>query len=252
MSLEWGHEDLGEGKHGSMDMNVFWAALRSRWYLTVLGVLIAAAITALAVIRIGPTYEAEGSMLLFPPTTTIKNGTTLETQGNPYLMLGGLSQARDIVIRTLESRTATAEFTEQEPLATYEVTPDFSTSGPILVLTVSAPSPDAAASGLSRLMSNVPGTLEQLQSGLDLPKAAYITSRTLTADVKPAVVRSGQIRSGIVAGAVVLGGMLFLLGLVDGLLKTRATTWRSGRSVRQPRHLAPKRVDSEQLTTASK
>ncbi|MEO8906535.1 MAG: hypothetical protein ABI310_00530, partial [Microbacteriaceae bacterium] len=141
----------------------------------------------------------------------------------------------------------------QEPLATYEVTPDFATSGPIIVLTVSAQSPDAAVGGLAKLLSNVPRTLEQLQSGLGLPQAAYITSRPLTADVKPAVIRSGQIRSGIVAGAVVMGGVLLLLGLVDSLLKTRAATTLLGRrSVRQPRHLAPKQVDTEQLSTVSK
>lgn len=214
-----------------MELNAFWAALLRRWYLTVAGVALAIAITALMVVRIGPTYKAEGALLLFPPTTTIKNGTTVETQGNPYLMLGGLSQARDIVIRSLDSRSAKKQFEEQEPLATYEVTPDFSTSGPIIVIDVSAPSQSAAVAGLKTVMSTVPGTLKALQSGLDLPQSAYITSRKLTADTIPEVVRSGQIRSGIVVGVVVMALTLFLLALLDGLLESRPSkgTRRGGR-----------------------
>ena len=57
--------------------------------------------------------------------------------------------------------------------------------------------------------------------GMGLPTKSYITSRILTADSKPQVVRSGQVRIAIVAGAGTLLAFLLLLGLIDGLLMGR-------------------------------
>ncbi len=200
---------------------MFASALLRRWYLTLTGVALAVAVTAFAMIQIGPTFKAEGTVLLLPPVTTIKTGSAVETQGNPYLMLGGLSQARDIVIRALQSKSATDAFAEKHPNVTYEVTQDFTTSGPIIVLDVSAPNRSAAVDGLTALTATVPGTLKSLQSQLNLPDTAYITSTVLSADQDAEAVRSGQMRMGIVIGVVSIGGVLLLLALLDGLLQSR-------------------------------
>lgn len=209
-----------------MELNAFWAALLRRWYLTAGGVVLAIALTFVVVGRIGPTYKAEGSMLLFPPAATGPNGSVNLTQGNPYLNLGGLSQARDVVIRSLKSKSTMDDFARKEPRATYVVTPDYTTSGPILVLDVTSHSRDAATEGLKVLMATVPQTLISMQSGLDLKPAAYITSRTLTADRSPEVVRSGQVRSGIVVGTAVMAITLLLLALLDGILEARTSRKR--------------------------
>lgn len=213
-----------------MELKPFWAALLRRWYLTVVGLALTIVLTFLMVARIGPTYEAEGTMLLFPPMSTIKNGTTVETQGNPYLMLGGLNQARDIVLTALSARSAREEFAAQHPSSEYEVTPDFTTSGPLIVIAVRAESAQDAVAGLAAMPEAVKDTLASIQSDLHLPRSAYITAKTLSADASPEVVRTGQIRGGIVAGAVVMVIMLFLVGLSDGLLTARADRReRSGR-----------------------
>lgn len=242
-----------------MEMNAFWAALLRRWHLTLAGLGLAIAVTMLIVTNIGPTYKAEGSQLLFPPITTTTSGRAIETQGNPYLMLGGLNQARDIVIRALNSRSVGEQFAQKEPLAKYDVTPDFATSGPIIVIDVSAPSPAAATAGLKTAMGMVPGTLQNLQSGLKLPSSAFITSRQLTSDKVPEIVRSSQIRIGIVVGVVIMGTVLLLLGLLDGLLKSRPskTGSREARHARStstadPEDPAPteKAQDNDHLTAA--
>ncbi len=204
-----------------MELNAFWTALLRRWYLTVGGGVLAVALTVFIVGQIGPTYKAEGTVLMFPPATTIQNGTTVETQGNPYLLLGGLSQARDIVLRTMKSKTISDAFTKRQPNAEYTVNPDFTTSGPIIVIDVTSHSSTDSVKGLADAVNTVPGVLNSMQSGLGLPASGYITSRVLTVDTKPQVVRSSQIRSGIVVGALVLLVTLLLLALLDGLLEAR-------------------------------
>ncbi len=210
-----------------MDLSAFVSALLRRWYLTVSALIATAGVTFLVVMLIGPTYKADGAVLLFPPASTVRNSTSVETQGNPYLVLGGLSQARDILMRTMRTKTAVNAFASRQPNAQYEVNPDFTTSAPILVITVSSPSAEDSIRGLNDVMQTVPETLRSLQSGIvGLPSDGYITSVVLTTDTKPETVRSDQIRSGIVVGAAVLLVMLLLLALVDGLLMARATRRR--------------------------
>lgn len=241
-----GHGGFSNGKDaGFMELGAFWAALLRRWYLTLVGVAVAVGVTAIITINVGPTYKAEGTLVLFPPTTTLKAGSSLETQGNPYLMLGGLNQARDIVIRTMNSGSAMARFSTNHPLATYQASPDFTTSGPIILLDVESRTSDGAVAGLKTAMDTVPVTLESLQAGLGLPATAEISSKVLTTDIKPEVVHSGQIRTGILVGVAVLATMFFLLGLVDGLLEARRRRVRDtngfGRRAGTRKHRQPSR-----------
>ncbi len=204
-----------------MQVNAFWAALLRRWYFLVMAVLCTAAATWFVVNRIGPTYEAQGTTVLFPPTTTVQQGSTTETLGNPYLMLGGLTQARDIVLRTITSKSARAELAESQPLAQFEATPDYTTGGPLVLVTVKAPTPEEAVAGLEAVLAEVPRSLEALQADLDLEKKARITSKQLTADETPDVLHKEQIRGGIVVGALTLAVSLLLIGLFDGLVGSR-------------------------------
>jgi hypothetical protein len=86
---------------------------------------------------------------------------------------------------------------------------------------VSAPTTAAAGDGLKALVSTVPGTLKSLQSQLNLPDTAYITSTVLSTDPEPEVVRSGQMRAGIVIGVGSIGVVLLLVALLDSLLQSR-------------------------------
>lgn len=201
-----------------MELKVFWRTLRRRWYLTVvvLGLMVGG--TAYVVGDVGPTYKAEGSALVFPPASSVKADGVVKTAGNPYLELAGVNQARDVVIRTLKSRTVQEEWGEDFPGMEYEATPDFTNSAPIILFTVEGGTSESSAAGLDDLMSRVPAILLDLQDGLGLEEQSYVTARKLTQDATPAVVRKGQIRAGLVAGVGIGGLGLMLLALVDSLL----------------------------------
>lgn len=213
-----------------MDLGTFAAALRRRWYLVAVAVLMALGASYAAASAVGPTYRAEGSALLFPPAPTQSDTDErgAAVSGNPYLELGGLTTARDILIRSMSSQSARDTLAEVFPDADYELSPDPSSAGPVMLLSVTATSPGGATAALDHLLDRVPEALVDLQEGLEIEGTARITSRELTVDTRPAVVRKAQVRAGIVAGAGVLTVVLLLIGAFDGLASRRRTRRAGG------------------------
>jgi hypothetical protein len=178
-------------------------------------------VTFVVVQRSGPVYHAEGTVLLFPPEITIERNDAANVEGNPYLYLSGLTDARDVLVRAITARSARDEVVAQAPDSEYDVTPDFDSSGPIILVRVDAATPDGAVAGLTEILGRVPPTLVELQTGLGIDRSAFITSRVVTEDSRPTVVRKGQIRAGIATAAALLAVSVLLIGLLDGLLAGR-------------------------------
>jgi hypothetical protein len=202
-------------------MGVLWRALRRRFYLVIaLGVLTGAA-TYLVAQRVGETYEATGTVLVFPPSRT--EGPTGEmSKENPYLSLGGVGQARDVVVRALTSKQVGDAFGAAYPAGTtFEIVPDYTNSAPIILFTVEASTPDVATDALTSLMDRVPVELDKLQAGLDLPPAERVSSVVLTRDEEPATTWKDMIRAALVTAAGLGGTGLLLIALVDGWLAGR-------------------------------
>lgn len=229
-----------------MQLKFFWAALLRRWYLVLVALALTAAATVLVVSKVGPTYQAVGAVMLFPPVTTVQQGNNMRTDGNPYLMLSGLNQARDIVMRVVSSKATREEICQarlapdyeamrtalcqEEPTVSYEITPDYTNNAPVILITVDAKSASNAVTGELVMMDQVPKALIDLQSRLGLAKESTITSMPIQTDRKPDVVRKYQIRAGIVTAAASLTVALLLIGLFDGLAAIRrARRQSSGR-----------------------
>lgn len=203
-----------------MELGVLWRSVRQRWYLVlVLGVLTVSA-TYVVHDRIGPTYEATGTILVFPPSQSPgPAGDT--TRGNPYLTLGGVNQARDVLVRTLTSKSVGDEFGEKFPGTSFEVVPDYTNSAPIILFTVEAETSGDAVAALQDLMGRVPVELDALQEGLDLLEQEKVTSMGLTRDERPATTHKAQLRGAILVAAVLIATGLLLIALVDGILAGR-------------------------------
>lgn len=203
-----------------MELGVFWRSLRQRWYLVLALAVLAGAATFLVAQRVGPAYEATGTVLVFPPTKSQGPSGELSTD-NPYLSLGGVSQARDVLVRSLTSKSVSDEFGKEYPDTSFEVVPDYTNNAPIIVFTVEAAAPEDAVSALRALMDRVPTELSQLQSELDLSSSERVTSLALTRDERPSVTHKVQIRAAILVAAVLGGTGLLLIALIDGLLAGR-------------------------------
>ena len=213
-------------------------ALRRRWYLGVATIVLAVAATLLTVSLVGPTYEAKGAVLLVPPGNTLqlRPGTTTSA-GNPYLELSGLGQARDIVIRSMSAKSTYIELCEAtgdarylsmrddlcsaNPSVSFEITQDYESSAPVILVTADAGSAQDAVTALTTVMDRVPSTLTELQGGLNLRPKAAITSTPIVADTLPDVLHKDQIRAAVLVGGGVLALGVLLIGVVDGLFLPR-------------------------------
>jgi hypothetical protein len=226
----------GEGEP-QVQLKDFGAALLRRWYLVVFSIVCAAATVFVAVYAVGPTYKTQASVLLLPPGTTVQRNSESTGVGNPWLSLGGVSQARDVVIRALMASTTMETLCQQpgdeayeamraalcrsSPEVSFEVTQDYISSAPMILITVEADSPANAVTAVNAVADLVPTTLSDLQAALNLRSRALITSMPVVIDQNPEAVHKDQIRAGIVAGGGTLGVALLLIGLIDGLLAAR-------------------------------
>lgn len=201
-------------------------------------IVLAIGATLLTVSVVGPTYSATGAVLLVPPGATLEQrpGTTT-TPGNPYLELSGLGEARDIVIRSMSAKSTYIELCQASgdaryesmrrglcgahPSVSFEISPDYESSAPVILVTAEAASQQDAITTLTTIMSRVPATLQELQGGLSLRPKAAITSTTLVADTLPDVVHKDQIRAAVLAGGGALALGILVTGMVDGIFLPR-------------------------------
>jgi len=192
------------------------ASCLRRWYIAVL-CLIGIAVMAMATAsHIPATYEAQASVVLVPPRDP-------ETpNANRYLSLGGLTQAVDVLTRSLSADETRRLVKAEQPTGSYEVVNDWATSAPMLVVTAKGESPAATRATLDAVLARVADNLRQLQTTLNIGADSQIMSLVVSRDAKPRKVTKSQVRAMVaVVGAGVVASAL-LLGAADGLLLRRS------------------------------
>jgi hypothetical protein len=153
--------------------------------------------------------------VLLPPESTVEEG------GNPYLQLANLKQVVDVTMRALSSQEAVDAVAAEAPSGTYEILPDYETSGPIFIITADDKTPTATLATLEAVKDKVAPTLANLQNALAITPNSQITSKIVTTDSKPTTVRKVQIRALIAALGVGLALSALAIGLIDSFLIRR-------------------------------
>jgi hypothetical protein len=100
--------------------------LASRWYVVLAGLVLIGGMCAFVYDRVTAIYEASGSLVLMPPSATVGNA------GNPYLYLGGMSAALNVLTKQANAPEARIPVPEKFPGTTYSVQADRPTSGAII------------------------------------------------------------------------------------------------------------------------
>lgn len=201
------------------------AALR-RWYVTLLGLLATAGLAIFAGLQVPPQYTVEANVVLLPPQELLGEGE------NPYLALAGLSQVVEVLVRSLESDS----YRDVEDRYNSDVTiaRDNTTSGPVLIVTVEAPSEDAAAASLEDVLGRVPIGLADLQSSVGVQEEDQVYSRVLSQESETTAIMTPTIRAVIVASALGVVATLLLVAIVDGVMMRRETRGPKRRTHRAP------------------
>lgn len=199
-------------------------ALRRRWVVVLVGLIIVAAGGLGVFMLVGPRHEATATAVLLPPSTTSVRHADDYTVGNPLFYLSGLTQPRDLVINRLRSGNVEAEFERLHPGVTYDVSADSRSSGPVIVVTTSARTEAAALGALADLNEQVTATMTDIQQALNIEPAARITVFQVTNDRQSTIDRAAQLRAGIATGGGLAVGVVLLVALLEGLARpTRVT-----------------------------
>ncbi len=202
--------------------------LRTVWrhkVLVVVGLVMTAAAALAAGRLVGPTYTSEAVVVLLPPAHD-------QQIDNPYLYLGGIQQARDVVLRSLVSEQVRADIARAQPTASYDVLPDPLSEGPLLVVSVQAPTAGAATGTMRAVLDKVPPTVRSLQERMAVQRGADITPLTITADKVPILVTKSQLRAGIGVGVLGMAFTVFGIGLIDGPWARRREARRAARAAK--------------------
>jgi ElaB/YqjD/DUF883 family membrane-anchored ribosome-binding protein len=196
--------------------------LARRWYLVLAGLLVTTGLCFFSYAAVPPTYERAASVLLLPGEQTIPAG------GNPYLYLGSLGQASDILVAAVNASSVRNDILLGHPATDISMVRDPASSGPLLSISASGQDNAAVTAVLERALTAIPKALSELQTQASVPATARITSLQLTTDPTSVLIRKNQFQAvGVVAAA---GTVLTLLivGFVDGLLLSRQRGRRSG------------------------
>ncbi|WP_448258179.1 hypothetical protein [Microbacterium aurum] len=198
------------------------AGLLRRWYITVPGIILAAAAAFGVWSATSPEYVRSASQLLLPGDGVLPEGTT-----NQFLYIGGLGPVADVLARAVSGDESVREYTEAGDDVV--VARDTSISGPVILLRVTAGSDAAAAEIIERLSQLTSQVLDDLQAEQGIGASDRVTVATISVDGTSSVSqRSRLIPTGAVAVIVVLL-TLVIASIVDALLtKSRRRHLRGG------------------------
>jgi hypothetical protein len=192
------------------------SVLLRRWYATLAGVAITAALVVAAMSMVPVQYSATSYVLIVPPKPSSQQ------QGqNTLLALGGLQPTADVLARSMTDPPVAKALASQGVSPNYTVTRDLTTAGPILIVTSQESTSEQALNSDKRLTAQISSNLRTLQDSVNVPANARATTVTLSPAARANPVIKKQLR--VVLVAVAVGLLVTILGvsLLDGLLRRR-------------------------------
>lgn len=203
--------------------------VRRRWVVVLIGIALTG-LTLLATTKlVAPKQSITATILILPPSQTQAGG--LGTS-NPYLQLGGLTSPVEVLARALNDPKVHDRVVTSRSDGDYLAERDLTTSAPVMLISIEAPTLADARLTRDRLLKLTPDVLSNLQSSIDVPKASQLTSDVLSSEGIPAQQYKPLIRACLVVAA--FGGVLTLAvaGAIDSMLSSRG---RRGRRARMSR-----------------
>lgn len=192
--------------------------LSRRWWILVIGLLLAASASGAAFAVAHPTYERSATLLLLPG-----KGSLPSDSQNPFLFLGGLTFAADILVRATGSENMQHQIELEHPGTSFEVIRDPTTAGPVIRITVTAGSADESEVVLKQLTDEAASALHDLQAAENIGANERITTITVTMDDHATVRNRMRIALSVAAGLAVAGLTVAVSAIAEGLSVRRQT-----------------------------
>lgn len=194
-----------------MELHDLGRTLLRRWYVLLLCLLLAGAGTWWVWERTPVQFSATANAVLVPPTTAVVDGA------NPYLFMGSLDQGLSVLLVRMNSQAVVDRVKQAAPDAGYTIIQDPATTGPIMLLTATGPTPGSALDALEAARSQVDPELLKLQEQLKVPRNARITVLSIAQDTTATEQAKDRQRLSIVAACAGLALSFLAVALLDRL-----------------------------------
>ncbi|GGH49070.1 hypothetical protein [Microbacterium album] len=212
--------------------------LLRRWYIAAPGLLLAVAAAGAVWLHVPPTYERSATQLLLPGEASLPQPEPVAGQdddeevpgANPFLFLGGLTTAADVLVSAVGSPDSVSVATDLFEGSEVTVARDPRTSGPMLLVTVSAPSDRAAARLIDVMLDRTEQVLEELQTEQKVPEAARVRVSPIAVDSESVLRGRDRTLLAAAAGAATALLTLFVTAAVDGLARRPRRGGRRGQT----------------------
>lgn len=198
-----------------MNAKAIFVALLRRWYLVLIGLVLTLIACFQVQLNTPQTYRAQGSLVMMPSPQSVG------VDGNPYLKLGGMGEALDILTRRLSAEDVKDRISQQFPESKYTAETDRSTSGAILLVTATSSDPEQAMNILGAVMDQAPSSLREMQDALNVPSDARISTMPLVVDSSANPETRSRLQLLLAVGVGSVGLTLVLTVLADGFLLAR-------------------------------
>lgn len=185
------------------------------WYVVLAGLMITAYVCYWLNQTVPATYTARGSLVMMPPNSTVG------PDGNPFLFLGGMSQALDILAAKVSSEEIAKPIVNPYPDTTYVAEPDRSTSGSVLLIKVASGNPSDIMAVLESSVAAVPVVLTGMQDAQNIPPDSRLRLMTLVVDTEPTEETKTRTAAVMGAGGVGVAVTVLLTGFIDGRMLAR-------------------------------
>jgi len=199
-----------------MTLKNFLRGLGRRWYVVLIGLVLTGVAAGLVYSEVQPTYQRNASLLLMPAASSVPEGE------NPYLYLGGLGPASDVLVNTMASQTVRESLLDGHPSADVAVRRLATSSGPLLSVTATGSTDSEVAEVFDRALTGVQSNLGSLQTQADVPAVQRITLIPLSTDEASTVIQKSRLEAVAATAAAGFALTLLVAGFVDGLLLSRA------------------------------
>lgn len=188
-------------------------SLWRKWYISLPGVLLAGVLAAGAWLAVPPSYERSASQFLVPPQVLLPG----EEATNPYMYLGGLTYAADVLVRAVGSENVRAEIARSYDDVEVEVRRDPSTAGPVILIIVTAPTDEVAGDVLEILLERTRTELSDIQVEDVVSASQQITVQPISVDQHGKRQQRTRLMAAVGAAGFVSGVAVVLAVAVDGL-----------------------------------
>ncbi|WP_267276973.1 hypothetical protein [Arthrobacter sp. CDRTa11] len=185
------------------------------WYVVLAGLLATAYVCYILNQTVPATYTARGSLVMMPPNSTVG------PDGNPFLFLGGMSQALDILAVKVSSEEIAKPIVDSYPDTSYVAEPDRSTSGSVLLIRVASGNASDIMAVLESSVAAVPAVLTGMQDAQNIPPDSRLRLMTLVVDTEPKEETKTRTAAVMGAGGVGVALTVLLTGFVDGRMLAR-------------------------------